>query len=156
MPPPDELEKRVSTLERTSDRTADILDQINKTLAKFEQHIDELFEVKNTLESVRVMWLRIDEMTKANTAMDKAFAMLKAEHEKCLPVVSGVSSCKIDFDYQMKEIGTKVAALEKKEADAADVRSKITVDMVSRTIAGAVSIAAGIAIYLAQKGVFNP
>lgn len=96
--------KRLASLERTQDKMGHTLEQINKTLAKFENHIDELFDVKSKLESIETAWKRIDVLQQSITNMDKILSLLAAEHTQCKPKVEGIEGCKISIDHRLTQL----------------------------------------------------
>lgn len=143
----DDLEKRVTTMERVQDKLLTTLDQINATLLKFEKHIDELFDMKSKLDSVEVMWRRIDELHGKCGAVDTAFQILKSEHSTCKPIVDTISACKMDFDHRLKD-------LEKRSESTAGFTKTLVGGLLGQIIWGLIVIGAMSAVYLAGKGVF--
>jgi uncharacterized coiled-coil protein SlyX len=144
---PDDNDKRITTLERSHDKMEATLDQINKTLIRFEAHIDELFEVKTKLDSVDVIWRRIDELQGKIGAMEIAFQVLKAEHISCVPIVQSVTPCKADFEHRIKD-------LEKKAESSNAFTNKLFSSLLEKVIWALVVGGAMSAVYLAGKGVF--
>jgi uncharacterized coiled-coil protein SlyX len=147
MPPPDDYEKRFTTLERTQDKMENTLDQINRTLLRFEQHIDELFEVKTKLDSVDVIWRKIDAMAIAHTAMDKEFHVLKTEHLSCKPKVDTMDHCAMNLENRIKNLETKT------ESSSA-FTNKLFTGLLEKIIWGVIVFGAMSAVYLAGKGAF--
>jgi chromosome segregation ATPase len=141
MPEPT-METRVSNLERGQDKLVSTLDQINKTLLKFENHIDELFEVKTKLDSIDIAWQRIDKLNEKLVEMDKTLHVLKSEHADCKPMVSSVGTCKVDFETRIKE-------LEKKMDAAGNFASGVIGKVIGWLIPGVLGAAAA---YLLQGG----
>lgn len=96
--------KRLASLERTQDKMGHTLEQINKTLSKFESHIDELFDVKSKLESIDTAWRRIDTVQTAIANMDKVLSVLSAEHAQCRPKLDQFDGCKISIEHRLTQV----------------------------------------------------
>ena len=144
---PDDLEKRVTAMERVQDKLLATLDQINATLLKFEKHIDELFDMKSKLDSVEVMWRRIDELQGKCGMIDTSFQILKSEHLTCKPIVDTIATCRMDFEHRLKDI-------EGKAASSNAFTNKLIGTLLEKIIWAIVVGGALSAVYLAGKGVF--
>jgi len=144
----DDLEKRVAAMERVQDKLLATLDQINASLLKFEKHIDELFDMKSKLDSVEVMWRRIDELQKKCGQFDTAFQILKSEHTTCRPVVDTFTHYKMDFEHRIKD-------LEFKAATSNAFTTKLFSNLLEKIIWSIIVFGALSAVYLAGKGVFT-
>lgn len=116
--------KRLASLERSQDKMSHTLEQINKTLTKFETHIDELFDVKAKLESIDTAWRKLDTMQIAISSMDKILSVLASEHQQCKPKVDGIESCKISIEHRLgqieKTLGTAGAFVQGRVASLTD------------------------------------
>lgn len=145
---PDNIEQRISELERVQVRLVTTLDQINTTLKKFESHIDELFDLKSKIDSIDVAWRRIDELQNKCNAVELAFQLLKAEHVVCKPIVDGIGVCRADFDHRIK-------ALETTSANTNAFTSKLFGSLAEKIIWAVITFGALSAVYLAGKGVLG-
>ena len=143
----DDLEKRMTAMERVQDRLLTTLDQINNTLLKFERHIDELFDLKTKIDTIDVLWRRIDELQTKCGTVDTAFQILKSEHGACKPIVDTIAACKMDFDHRLKDI-------EKRAETSNAFTSKLFSNLLEKAIWTIVVIGAMSAVYLAGKGAF--
>lgn len=144
----EDLERRVQTLERAQDRLANALEQINSTLKRFEEHIDELFNAKSKLDSIDVMWRRIDDVSARQQTIDKEFHLLKAEHTTCKPLVDAMNLCKGDTEHRLK-------SLELQAASNAGFQSRLWGSILEKAIWYVIAGGALAAVYLAGKGVFK-
>jgi len=143
----EDVEKRLAAVERGQDKLVSTLDQINATLKKFESHIDELFDLKGKIDSIDVVWRRIDELTTKCSAVELAFKLLQAEHHTCKPVVDSISACKMDFDHRIKDLETAHAS---SNAFTSKLIGTLTEKIIwAIIVGGALSV-----VYLAGKGVF--
>lgn len=145
---PEDIEKRVSAVERTQDSLVLTLSQINDTLKKFESHIDELFDLKAKIDSIDVVWRKIDYLSDKCSAVELAFKLLQAEHQQCKPVVDTIHGCKVDFDHRLK-------ALETAHANSNAFTTKLFGNLAEKAIWAIVVMGAMSAVYLAGKGVFS-
>jgi prefoldin subunit 5 len=145
---PDDIDKRVSAIERSQDRMTNAVEQINKTLARFEAHIDELFEVKTKLDSIDVIWRRIDELQKNCNQMDKEFHVLKSEHHTCTPIVASIPTCKADFE-------NRIGTLEKSKDAVGGFTKNLVGGLLGQILWALIGGGALAAIYLAGKGAFT-
>ena len=145
----DDLEKRISAMERVQDKLLTTLDQINATLLKFERHIDELFELKTKIDSIDVIWRRIDDLQTNYNKLDKDLHVLKSEHATCTPIVGTVASCKIEFENRMKTIEEKVSS-------STGFATRLWGSILEKVIWAIIVGGAMSAVYLAGKGAFKP
>ena len=144
---PDDIEKRISTVERTQDSLVITLEQINATLKRFEGHIDELFDLKSKIDSIDVVWRKIDAITEKCNAVELAFKLLQAEHHQCKPVVDSINGCKMDFDHRIK-------TLETAHASSNAFTTKLFGSLAEKAIWAIIVLGAMSAVYLAGKGAF--
>lgn len=150
-----ELEKRISAMERIQDRTAVTLDQINSTLKKFEAHIDELFEAKSKLDSIGVMWRRIDELQAKTSMIDTEFKILSKEHNVCKPMVDSLNNCKTVLDHKIEAHDKRIALIEKHEEDLSNRKNNFFDGMASKVIFGVAMALITAAFTLAAKGLLT-
>jgi len=144
---PEDNEKRLSALERTQDKMENTLDQINKTLLRFENHIDELFEVKTKLDSIDVIWRKVDDLQTKTGNIDVAFQLLKAEHIVCKPVVDTIAIIKTEFNHRLQD-------LEKSRESVGGFTKNLVGGLLGQILWALVGGGALAAIYLAGKGAF--
>lgn len=145
----DDLDKRLTAVERIQDKHYSTLEQINITLAKFERHIDELFELKTKIDSVDVIWRRVDEMQGKINIIDKELHVLKSEHATCVPIVGTVSSCKIEFENRIKTVEEKINS-------STGFATRLWGSVLEKLIWALIVGWAMSAVYLAGKGAFRP
>lgn len=150
-----ELEKRIAAMERIQDKTSITLEQINSTLKKFETHIDELFEAKSKLDSIGVMWRRIDELQVKTGSIDTAFKILSKEHDICKPTVDTLSHCKTVAEHKVEVLEKRIAAIEKKEEDVANRKNNFFDGMASKVIYAIALALVTAAFTLAAKGLLS-
>ena len=142
----DEGAKRLVALERTQDKMGHTLEQINKTLSKFEAHIDELFDVKAKLESIDTAWRRIDSIQEVVTNMDKILSLLASEHQQCKPKIDGVESCRVNFEHRL-------AVVEKIVGAAGSFIQGRVASLTDKLVWVGFGAAAVVAVVMALKGI---
>lgn len=138
--------KRLASLERTQDRMGHTLEQINKTLSKFEAHIDELFDVKSKLESIETAWKRIDILQTSISVIDKQLGVIASEHQQCKPKVEAMDGCRIGLEHRMAQV-------EKSLGSAGSFIQGRVASLTDKLLWVAFGAVAVVAVVMALKGV---